>query len=194
MAPRVAVRHAGGMTVDVVVIHGAGADAHAEDAPMAASLERHLGDGFHIRYPPLPDGDNPTLESWGPVIARTIDEARDPVVLVAHSFGGYLALKQLALAPPSRRLASAHLIAVPFPSGDDEWTWDGFELPEGFADVMPDAVFLYASEDDEWVPFAHRDLYAAAIPQSVSRTVPGGHQLGDDLRVVADDIRAALAG
>lgn len=179
------------MTVDVVVIHGAGAEAHTEDARMVESLQRHLGDGYRIHYPPLPDGDNPTLQNWGPVIAQAIEDADGPVALVAHSFGGYLLLRQLAVARPTRELVSVHLIAVPFPGGDDDWTWEGFELPEGVADLLPDAVFLYASEDDEWVPFAHRDLYAAAIPQAVVRTTTGGHQLGDDLAVVADDLAAA---
>jgi hypothetical protein len=50
-------------------------------------------------------------------------------------------------------------------------------------------VFLYASEDDDTVPFAHRDLYAKAIPGSKVRTASGGHQLGNDLRLVADDLR-----
>ena len=50
-------------------------------------------------------------------------------------------------------------------------------------------VFLYASEDDDTVPFAHRDLYAEAIPGSKVRTASGGHQLGNDLRLVADDLR-----
>jgi len=178
---------------DVVFLHGAGAEAHAEDAPMVASLEHHLGDGYRIHYPELPHGDDPTLERWGPVIARTIEDADGPVVLVAHSFGGYLGLKQLALTPPRTPLASVHLLAVPYPGGDADWTWDGFELPGGWTRMLPDAVYLYASEDDEWVPFAHRDLYAAAIPGSLTRTTTGGHQLGEDLGVVADDIRAAPA-
>ena len=54
-------------------------------------------------------------------------------------------------------------------------------------------MLLYASEDDDTVPFAHRDLWAAAIPGSVVRTTTGGHQLGNDLRMVADDIRQLVS-
>jgi hypothetical protein len=47
-------------------------------------------------------------------------------------------------------------------------------------------------EDDDVVPFAHRDLHAAALPRSITRTTSGGHQLGDDLRMIAADIRATV--
>ena len=88
------------------------------------------------------------------------------------------------------------LIAAPFPNGDPDWTFEGFDLPDHFEEKLPAGatVLLYASEDDETVPFAHRDLYAAAIPDARTRTTSGGHQLGDDLSIVASDIRRIAAG
>jgi predicted alpha/beta hydrolase family esterase len=92
-------------------------------------------------------------------------------------------------------LAALVLIAAPFPSADPDWVFEGFELPEDLGQRLADtAVLLYASEDDETVPFAHRDRYARAIPHAVVRTTTGGHQLGENLKVVADDIRGLIGG
>jgi uncharacterized protein len=179
--------------IDVVFLQGAGAGAHAEDAVLAASLEQHLGEGFRVAFPEMPGEDDPDYERFRPVIADAIEAADRPVV-VGHSLGGYFLLKYLAEERPDAGIRAICIIAAPFPKGDADWTFDDFEFPEGFAELLPAGipVLLYASEDDDIVPFAHRDLYARAIPQAVTRTTTGGHQLGNDLGVVARDIRAAV--
>jgi uncharacterized protein len=161
----------------VVFIHGA--DGFADDAPLAASLEQHVG--MPVLYPEMPDQDD-----WTPAIAAAVDPLDSPPIVVGHSAGGYQLVKYLAQS--HTRVAAVCLIAAPYPGGDPDWTFDGFDLPDLSGIDAP--VFLYASEDDEVVPFAHRDLWAAAIPGSVTRTTMGGHQLNGDLRIVADDIRA----
>ncbi|MCR2816466.1 alpha/beta fold hydrolase [Microbacterium jiangjiandongii] len=183
------------VTVDVVFVHGAGRGAYDADARMAASLARHLGHGFPVHLPRLPEEEDDADDSgWFAAIDDALTHARQPVVLVGHSAGGYVLLRYLARTAVSAPIAALCLIAVPFPGGDAAWTFDGFELPHDLDRRLPAAaaVWLYASPDDEVVPFAHRDLYAAAIPRAVTRTVTGGHQLGDDLRVVADDIRGVV--
>lgn len=173
----------------VVFLQGGGDGAHAEDAALAENLRTQLGDGYEVEYPEMPAEGDPDFERWHPVIAEAVHGAE---VLVAHSLGGYMLLKHLADADaPAAHVVC--LIAAPFPSGDADWVFDGFELPDGFAAALPGTVYLYASEDDDTVPFAHRDLYATAIPGALTRTTTDGHQLGGDLRVVADDIRNALA-
>ena len=177
------------MTVGVVFCHGAwGFD---DDRPLADSLADHLGAGYEVRFPHLPD-DDPSEQRAMELIAAEIARAPEPVVVVGHSGGGYLLLKQLtARSPTPPGIAAICLIAVPFPGADPDWTFDAFELPVEFGTRLPAgaAVLLYASEDDATVPFAHRDKYAVAIPHAVTRTTSGGHQLNSDLRVVADDIR-----
>jgi predicted alpha/beta hydrolase family esterase len=170
----------------VVFIQGGGDGAHAEDAALVASLSRELG--VEVVYPLMPDEGDPDETAWLPAISAAIESAD---VVVGHSIGGYLLLAQLALERPSNIRAVA-IIAAPFPGGDADWTFDGFDLPEGLDDLgVP--VFLYASEDDDIVPFAHRDLWAAAIAGSTVRTTQGGHQLGDDLSAVARDLQDAAA-
>jgi uncharacterized protein len=164
------------MTERVVFVHGA--YGYDEDAVMAASLRDHLGSGYEVVYPRVPDEDPDLTEVIG-------DE---PVVLVGHSAGGFTLVEHLAHGRVRAPVTALCLIAAPFPGADPDWTFEGWELPDDLS-PLPDRVFLYASEDDAVVPFAHRDRYAAAIPQAEVRTTAGGHQLGDDLRVVADDIR-----
>lgn len=180
--------------VDVVFFHGAGDGAFEADSLLAGSLARHLGDGFSVTVPRLPDDDDGDDSAWLRVIDESIDRAKPPLVLVGHSAGGYLLLKALAARGPGASVAVVGIIAAPYPGGDPDWTFDGFELPADLADRLPASaeVLLYASEDDEVVPFAHRDLYAAALPRVITRTTTGGHQLGDDLALVAADIRARL--
>ena len=161
----------------VVFIHGT--DGFADDAPLAASLEQHIG--MPVLFAEMPDSDD-----WSAAIAAQIEPVEIPPIVVGHSGGGYQLIKYLAQSP--KRVKAIMLIAAPFPGGDPDWTFDGFDLPD--LSQLDAPVFLYASEDDEVVPFAHRDLWAAAIPGSVTRTTMGGHQLNGDLRIVADDIRA----
>ncbi len=178
-------------TAGVVFIQGAGAGAHDIDARLAESLSRSLGPAFTVDFPRMPDEDDPDYERWRAPIRAAIDRATTPVVLVGHSVGGYLLLKTLADETIETSVAAVCVIAAPFPGGDEEWTFEGFDLPVNFADRLPAdaAVLLYHSEDDEVVPFAHRSLYAQAIPGAVERTSSGGHQLGNDLAMVANDIR-----
>ena len=183
------------MRAGVLVIQGAGAGAHAEDALLVSSLRHHLGPEFEVEYPWLPDEDEADDDRWETAIADALETAPRPLVVVGHSAGGYPLLKALLTAPPTG-LRAICLLAVPFPGADPVWTFDGFDLPSGFGERLPqDArVFLYASPDDDTVPFAHRDHYASEIPRAVTRTLPGGHQFGNDLRVVADDIRSVFLG
>ena len=176
----------------VVFIQGGGTGAHDEDAALAASLAQHLGDDFTVDFPRMPNEAAPDDEPWLQAIAQAISRAPAPVVLVGHSLGGYLLLKYLADEAALPPVAAVCIVAAPFPGGDPDWTFDDFDLPENLGERMPAPVFLYAAEDDEIVPFAHRDLYAAAIPHAVTRTATGGHQLGEDLRLVAEDISRSV--
>ncbi len=174
---------------DIIFLHGAGAGAYDEDARMVADLIRRLDGHDIVDYPRLPEEESGE-EAWLRAIGHALERARMPVLVVAHSIGGYLAVKHLTAGSPVA-VAGLFLIAAPFPGGDADWAFEGFELPAEFGRMLPPVpVFLYAAEDDDIVPFAHRDLYAAAIPGATVRTVTGGHQLGDDLSAVAADIRA----
>jgi len=85
------------------------------------------------------------------------------------------------------------LIATPFWGGDG-WRYEGhqkLELPEDFAARLPQnaPVFLYHSHDDATVPFSHLALYATLLLKANVREIEsGGHQLNNDLTLIATDI------
>lgn len=181
-------------TTDVVFFHGAGAGAREADAKLASSLGHHLGNDFSVNLAPLPEDDDTDDRQWLAAIGEAVSRAAAFSVLVGHSAGGYQLLKYLTSKPVTATIAAICIIAAPFPGADPQWTFDGFDLPDDLGRLLPkDApVLLYASEDDEIVPFAHRDFYAAAIPGAIARTTRGGHQLADDLEAVAHDIRTLV--
>ena len=182
--------------IGVVFIQGGGAGAYDEDAKLADSLRRELGDGFTVEYPRMPREDEPDYDRWRSAIGDALHRIGRATVVVGHSIGGYLLLRYLVTERIDVPIIAICSIAAPFPGGDSDWTYEGFDLPDRFAERLPAdaAVLLYACEDDQIVPFAHRDVYAAAIPRAVPRTAKGGHQLGNDLSIVAADIRRIVDG
>jgi pimeloyl-ACP methyl ester carboxylesterase len=66
------------------------------------------------------------------------------------------------------------------------------KLQENFIDKLPKdiPIFFYQCRDDEVVPFAHFSIYKQKLPWAVFREIAkGGHQLNNDLSIVAKDIK-----
>lgn len=181
------------MATQVLFVQGAGPGVHAEwDAQLVESLRRALGGGYEVRYPAMPNEDDPSEATWRPALERELAALRPGAVVVGHSAGGTIAVHVLAGAPESAALRAIVLVAAPF-VGDGGWTIDDLvprtDLAAGLPAGVP--VLLYHGEDDEVVPVAHVALYAAAIPHARVRRLPGrDHQLNDDLSEVAREIRA----
>jgi len=176
----------------VLFIQGGGAGTHDDwDDKLVDSLARELGDEYEIRYPRMPDEDDPSDAAWGPAISEAMTALDDGPVVVGHSVGGTLLIHTLAERPPDVSLAAIVLIAAPF-VGAGGWPGDEFELPGNLGELLPAGVpvhVFHGLEDDE-VPPAHADLYARAIPQAELHRLPGrDHQLENDLREVAKVIR-----
>ena len=82
---------------DVLFVQGAGTNVHADwDRTLVESLRRELGPRYEVRYPRMPNEDEPSLRSWGPVLEREIAALRPGGIVVGHSVGGTLALRVLA--------------------------------------------------------------------------------------------------
>jgi len=98
-------------------------------------------------------------------------------------------LKYLSEERVEKPIAGLFLIATPY-WGTEDWEAE-YALREDFPVTLQEdmPIFLYHSRDDEWVPFAHLALYAGQLPQATVREFESrGHQLGDDLSEVAEDI------
>lgn len=175
----------------VIFLQGGGTDAYSEDAELVTSLKKGLGSKYSVSYPAVPNEENPEYESWKQTIARATHNAAGKLLYVAHSLGAYFLIKYLTEEKISKEPAAIFLIAPPFPGGDENWKYEGFNLIPSFGKRLSKSgkVFLYHSLDDEVVPFAHMGMYASEIPRVTTRETVGGHQLKNDLSVVVDDIK-----
>jgi predicted alpha/beta hydrolase family esterase len=183
------------MTKHILFIHGGGGEgAYEADGILVASLHNALGAAYEVRYPKMPLEESAGYADWKAQIAMELSALDDHVILVAHSVGGSILLKYLTEEQVKKPITGLFLLATPYFGGDENWNDAQMNLPQDFAAMLPaiPRIFLYHSRDDEVVPFAHLALYAAKLPKATIREFDGrGHQFGNDLTEVAEDIRKA---
>ena len=176
------------MREQILFVQGGGEGTHDDwDDKLVDSLTRALGDGFEVRYPRMPDENDPSYATWGPAIRQEIAALDEGAIVVGHSVGGTLLIRSLADQPPELKLGAIVLLAAPF-VGDGGWPGDDFEMPSDLGDRLPKdvPVHLFHGLDDDTAPAGHADLYASVIPQAQVHRLPGrDHQLGNDLTEVA---------
>ena len=179
------------MRTPVLFIQGGGEGAHEADDLLAASLRKALGTEYDVRYPEMPGESNPDMQTWKAKIAGELEELEGEVTLVGHSVGGAALLKHLSEENVENAIAGLFLLAVP--SWDEgNWNFDDLKVPRDLAAKLSriPRIFLYHNHDDEVVPFSHLALHAARLPRAVVRkNDTGGHQFGNDLANVANDIK-----
>ena len=178
-------------TRQILFIQGGGAGAHDEwDDKLFDSLRRHLGDGYEVRYPRMPDEHDPSYARWSAAIRREMTDLDDGAIVAGHSVGATILINVLADRPPEPELSAIVLIAAPF-VGADGWPGDEFELLHDLGSRLPQGVpvHVFHGLQDETAPPSHADLYARAIPQAQLHRLPGrNHQLDNDLSEVAKTI------
>lgn len=179
----------------VLFIHGAGEGAYEEDKLLAESLERYLGQGYDVACPAMPDEENAPYDPWKRKIEEQLNMLKKPVILVGHSAGASYLVKILTEIKVTVPVSGVFLLNTPF-WGSEGWLYEGYEeveLPDDFNQRFPGDIktFLYHTRDDEIVPFSHLALYSRLLPQAVVREIDtGGHQMNNDLSIVADDIKS----
>jgi uncharacterized protein len=183
------------MSKPVLFIHGAGEGAYKSDEKLAESLRSMLGSRYEVRYPLMENEEDAPYEIWVTQIKEELATMKGSVFLVGHSVGGSVLIKFLMENEVKNSIGGVFLIATPFWGGHGGWTYDGYEelvIPnQTDSKLSVDVpVFLYHSNDDEVVPFTHLALYAGRFPGARVREIKGrGHQMNNDLREVADDIK-----
>ncbi|MCQ9130047.1 alpha/beta fold hydrolase [Streptomyces hilarionis] len=173
----------------ILFVQGGGAGTYdAWDFRLVDSLRRELGDGYEVRYPRMPDEDDPSPARWTPALRRELADLPGGAVVVGHSVGGTILVHTLARRPASTGLAAIVLVAAPF-VGPGGWPADeDFALPADLGARLPRGarVHVFHGLADETAPPSHADLYARAIPWARVHRLPGrDHQLNDDLGEVA---------
>ena len=146
------------------------------DNKLVASLKRELGDGFDVRYPRMPDEDDPKYARWKPAIEREVDALDDGAVVVGHSIGGTMLVNALAegvkegtdeemFSCAGRSPDSFSSRAGPLPSqgnkavklaaiilisapfvGEGGWPGDEFTLPGDLGAKLPQGVPVHVLE------------------------------------------------
>ncbi len=169
----------------ILFVQGGGPRTHDDwDHKLVESLERHLG--VRVRYPRMPNEDDPTFAAWKPALEQELAALDDHSIVIGHSVGGAMVLD--VLAEQRRTLAALCLIAAPF-IGEGGWPSDEISQRMDLAARVPSTVFLYHGTADDTVPPSHVDLYARAIPHATVRVLADcDHQLNNELIEVARDI------
>ena len=172
----------------ILFIHGGGAGAHDEwDDKLVTSLERELGSDCEVRYPRMPDEDDPSFDTRGTAIRCEVAALPDRAVVIGHSVGATLLVRALVDQPLLQYLGAIVLLSAPY-VGAGGWRAEEFELPRDRGARLPQGpqVHVIHGLDDETVPPSHAALYARVIPQAQLHLLPRrNHQLNDDLGEVA---------
>ena len=182
------------MAKKILFIHGAGDGAYKEDQAMVDSLQKVLGAGYAIHYPKMPQEDSPEYPLWKEQLTKELAEWEGELILVGHSLGASVLLKYLAEEKLEQTVNGLFLLAPPY-WGAEDWQVDEYTLKDDFAANLPEdmPIFFYQSREDKIVPFAHLGFYKEVLPQATFRELDkqdayGGHQFGNDLAEVAEDI------
>lgn len=179
------------MNKQVLFIQGGGGkeDYHA-DAKLVTSLREALGEAYTVHYPLLSNESSPDF-GRKKQIDKEISLIKGEIIMVGHSLGASMILKFLSEDEVKKPISGIFLLSTPFWSGSEDWK-QGLMLRKDFSDKLPKDVpiFLYHCRDDEVVPFEHLSLYVQKLPQATAREgTSGGHQLNNDLSLVAKDIQ-----
>jgi len=185
------------MNKQVIFIQGGGNGGYKADVQMVTSLQAALGNGYQVDYPQMPADE--TMPDFAPQWLRQIGEqiaaAKNGLLLAGHSLGASLLLKYLSENAVKTSIAGVFLVNPPFWNGDADWV-QPLKLLEGFAEQLPGNIPLFFNQcrDDEVVPFDHFTRYQQQLPRAFFRELAsGGHQLNEDLSLVAADIKELSA-
>lgn len=178
------------MSKQVLFVEGGGDEGYEVDKELVNSLQTALGKGYNISYPGIQTDESAPDFGWPQQIGKKIGTMTGEFMLVGHSFGASMIIKYLSENNIDARIKGLFLIATPFWSGNDDWL-QGLKLQDDFADKLPKEIpmFFYHCLDDEEIPISHMDHYKQKLADATFRVLEkGGHQFGNDLAVVANDI------
>jgi predicted alpha/beta hydrolase family esterase len=184
------------MRRQLLFVQGGGARVHDEwDGKLVESLRRELGPSYEVRYPRMPDEDDPRYDAWKAALQKEFADLNDGAVVVGHSIGGTILINVVAEQFPGRKLGAIFLIAAPF-VGEGGWQPDDWQPQPELGGKLPGElpVYVYHGLADDTAPPSHAELYARAIPQAHVCRLPGrDHQLNNDLREIAAMVKALTA-
>lgn len=188
------------MTKQILFIHGAGEGAHQEDQALVDNLQEGLGSGYDVHYPKMSQEGTPKYLLWQEQLTKELAGLGGELILVGHSLGASVLLKYVSEEKMEQPVRGLFLLASPY-WGAEDWEANEYTLREDFAATLPETMptVFYQSREDTIVPFSHLGLYRDALSQATFHELDkqdkyGGHQFGNDLTEVAEDIKSLTWG
>jgi serine hydrolase len=179
------------MKRNILFIQGGGKAGYKTDAKLAASLQQTLGKTHNVHYPQMKTDEALQDFGWSKQIGKEISAIKSEVILVRHSLGASMLIKYLSENEIRKKISGIFLISTPYWSGEENWV-QGLKLHKDFEEKLPQNVpiFFYHCKDDEEIPIEHLDIYRQKLSSATFHEIrSGGHQINDDLTIVAKDIK-----
>jgi predicted alpha/beta hydrolase family esterase len=181
------------MRRQLLFVQGGGAGVHDEwDSKLVESLKRELGSEYEIRYPRMPNEDDPRYAAWKATLVKEFAALDNRAILIGHSVGGTMLVNALAEQSAKRSFGALFLISAPF-FGEGGWSSDDLKSTTDLGARLPQdvPVHIFHGLRDETAPPSHAELYARTVPQARVHRLPGrDHQLNNDLKDVATAIKS----
>lgn len=147
--------------------------------------ERLRQAGHHVQFPELPECDVPCPDRWGAVfrseLGRLAARRDDERIVIAHSLGCVLWLREAAAVAESRRVDRVALVAPPGP-GAEIAELAGFYPTGAERDAVAAAARhtrLVCSDDDPYCPGGAAHVWGEPLGLEVD-VVPGAGHLNVD--------------
>ena len=157
------------------------------------ALEQHLGDGFEVIRPKMPNAQNAKYLEWRIWFMKVLPFLKDGVLLVGHSLGGIFLAKYLNEEKIALNVQGTWLIAPPFQVGANESLAD-FTLGDSLERLAAQGgqITFYHSQDDPVVPFANLNEYQKRLPNAKVRIFNDRlHFNQPELPEIVEEIREA---
>ncbi|AOM80013.1 alpha/beta hydrolase [Pedobacter steynii] len=183
------------MSYEILLIQGAGLVTTEEEQIIVDALRAELGEGFNIIYPPIPDADNPSYESWDGVLMAGLKELSGKVILLGHSLGASVILKHFSREPVPDNVIGMILFGAPYWK-DQNWDVSEYVIEDDFLGNLSklDNVHFYYSTADEVIPKHHFETYQKLMPQAHYRLLSGmDHSYHKAIPNMIQDIRDLAA-
>lgn len=181
------------MKRQVLFVHSAGIQRPDEGSgPLVTYLGEELGSEYDIRFPMMPDADEPHYTDWRKELKNELSSFNKKVILIGHSLGGSVLLKYLSEEPVDKQITGLFLVAVPY-WGMPGWDVEEFMLRKDFNAIatVTGKFFFYYSDADEVVPVEHGDRYAKILSGAIVRILSGyTHEFREGLPELVKDVRS----
>ena len=163
-------------TVPTLLLHGISGSSEGHWQRWLA--DQLSGAGREVRFPELPDPDEPELGSWLAALGESMTGLEpDGFDVLAHSLGAILWLHHASAVGDAPRPARVALVAPPAPAVLPEIapSWPSPPLNVDAVRRAADGTVLVGSNNDDLCPGGIARVYGAPLKMAATVIADGGH-------------------